>query len=333
VQYRLDGVDSEWLDVAQNTRAVFSNIPAGAHALRIRACNRYGIWDRVGVAYSIHQLPHFYQTGWFAILVAVGIVSALWTVFRLRLRQVIARLDSLFEERLTERTRIAGELHDTLLQGVLSVSMQLHLASDSIPDGSEEKSRLGRLRVLLDRVIEDARMSVQGLRSASPGQSEDLEQALSQLPKELGGTRGTSFRVLVNGRPRPLRPVLRDEVYCICRESLLNAFRHSGASSIEVEISYLGHGLTVVVKDDGIGIDPTILRSGREGHWGLAGMRERAERIGARLKLRSRAGAGTDVELTLPARVAFSDHASGPIRRLFNSMYLGRRHDQGESKP
>jgi len=247
----------------------------------------------------------------------------------LRLRQVTARLDSRFEERLAERARIAGELHDTLLQGVLSVSMQLHLASDAISAGSSPEGRLGDARALMDRVIDEARRSVQGLRSSSAGRSYDLERALSLIPEELGGAKGVSFRVVVNGRPRPLRPVLREEVYRICRESLLNAFRHSGAGSIEVEISYLGRGLTVVIKDDGRGIDPAILRSGREGHWGLPGMRERADRIGARLTLRSRAGSGTEVELTLPARVAFSDPAPGSLRRLLKAVVLGRQQGPG----
>ena len=109
----------------------------------------------------------------------------------------------------------------------------------------------------------------------------------------------------------------------------MNAFRHSGARNIEVEISYLGRGLTVVIKDDGRGIDPAILRSGREGHWGLPGMRERADRIGARLTLRSREGSGTEVELSLPARVAFSDHAPGSIRRLFKGLFPKGRQGPG----
>jgi signal transduction histidine kinase/ligand-binding sensor domain-containing protein len=333
MQFRLDGVDPEWLDAGPNPRAIYSNIPAGTHALRIRACNRRGVWDRAGIAYLIRQQPQFYQTIWFAVLVAVAVVCVAWTSFRLRLRQVTARLDSRFEERLAERIRIAGELHDTLLQGVLSVSMRLHLASDAIPADSPERGRLGEVRVLLDRVIDDARNSVRGLRSSGAGRSHDLASALSQIPEELGGAKEVSFRVVVNGRPRPLRPVLREEVYRICRESLLNAFRHSGAGSIEVEISYLGRGLTVVIKDDGRGIDPAILRSGREGHWGLPGMRERADRIGARLTLRSRGGSGTEVELTLPARVAFSDHRTGSIRRLLKVFFLNRRRGPGGSGP
>jgi signal transduction histidine kinase/streptogramin lyase len=325
MQYKLDGVDPEWLDAGPSARAIYSNIPAGAHALRVRACNRRGVWDRVGIAYVIHQQPHFYQTSWFAILLAASVVGLAWASFRWRLRQVTSRLDARFEERLAERTRIAGELHDTLLQGVLSVSMQLHLASDAVLPDAPAKSQLGKIRALLDRVIDDARRSVQGLRTTVTEPSNHLELAISRIPEELGGANGTSFRVIVNGRPRSLRPVLRDEVYRICRESLLNAFRHSGASNIEVEISYLGRELAVVVRDDGRGFDPGILRSGREGHWGLPGMRERAERIGARLTLRSRVGSGTEVELTLPARVAFSDHTPGLIRRLFTGAFRSRR--------
>jgi signal transduction histidine kinase/ligand-binding sensor domain-containing protein len=318
MQYRLDGVDPEWLDAGSSARAIYSNIPAGAHALRVRACNRRGVWDRAGIAYAIHQQPHFYQTSWFGVVAAAAIVGVAWASVRLRVRQVTARLDARFEERLAERTRIAGELHDTLLQGVLSVSMQLHLASDAVPSDAPAKGQLGKIRALLDRVIDDARRSVQGLRTTVTEPSNHLELAISRIPEELGGAKGSSFRVIVNGRPRSLRPVLRDEVYRICREGLLNAFRHSGASNIEVEISYLGRELAVVVRDDGRGFDPAIFRSGREGHWGLPGMRERAERIGGRLTLRSRAGSGTELELTLPARVAFADHPPGWFRRFVN---------------
>jgi signal transduction histidine kinase len=113
----------------------------------------------------------------------------------------------------------------------------------------------------------------------------------------------------MEGLPRALHPVIRDEVYRIGRESLVNAIRHSGASKIEVEVDYSASNLRILVRDNGCGIDPQVLRAGRDGHWGLPGMRERAEKVGAKLRLWSRVAAGTEVELTVPGRIAFQSHA------------------------
>jgi len=149
------------------------------------------------------------------------------------------------------------------------------------------------------------------VRSAERSE-DDLGAALSRVPGELGiqdpadGKPGPALRVVVEGRPRPLQPVVRDEIYRVAREALVNAFRHSGAAAIEVGIEYAPRQLRVVIRDDGAGIAPEVLRAGRDGHWGLSGMRERAERIGARLQVRSRAGAGTEVELAVPGKVAFT---------------------------
>jgi signal transduction histidine kinase len=213
-----------------------------------------------------------------------------------------------FEERLAERTRIAQELHDTLLQGFLSASMQLHVAADRLPADSPEKASLGRVQDLMRRVIEEGRNAVRGLRSTST-QADDLEQALVGMSQELA-IGEVEYRVIVEGRPRPLKPLIRDEVYRIGREALANAFRHSGAKSVEVEIEFASSDLRMLVRDNGRGIDANVLRSGSEGHWGLSGMRERAERIGARFKVWSGADAGTEVELVVPAAVAFIRSAS-----------------------
>jgi len=193
--------------------------------------------------------------------------------------------------------------------------MQLHVAAESLPADSPAKSRLGHVLRLMDQVIEEGRNAVRGLRSADD--SLGLEHALSQVRNELAIGEQIGFRVVVEGRPKALHPTVRDEVYRIGHEALVNAFRHARAKSIEVEVEYLVNSLRVLVSDDGVGIDPEVLRSGRDGHWGLSGMRERAEKIGARLKVRSRAAAGTEVELTVPARVAFRNQASAfPLRWL-----------------
>jgi signal transduction histidine kinase len=156
-------------------------------------------------------------------------------------------------------------------------------------------------------VIEEARNAVRGLRSPSKG-AEDLEQAFSGIEQEFADQGQAGFKVIVEGQPRPVHPVIRDEVYRIGREAVVNAFRHSGAKRIEVELEYAPSRLRVLVRDDGRGIDDDVLRLGRDGHWGLSGMRERAERIGARLRVWSRDEAGTEVEMSIPGNIAFGGH-------------------------
>jgi signal transduction histidine kinase len=213
--------------------------------------------------------------------------------------------------RLEERTRIAQDLHDTVLQGIVSAAMQLDVAVDQLPANSPAKLRLSHVLELMRRVMEEGRNAVRGLRSShsdADSESEDLGHAFSRIPQDLGievPERQPGFRVIVLGSARKLRPLVRDEVYHIGRELLVNAFRHSQASCIEVELEYGPRRFRMVVRDDGCGIDAQVLRVGREGHWGLPGMRERAERIGARLRVWSRPAAGTEVVLSLPNSIAF----------------------------
>jgi signal transduction histidine kinase len=163
----------------------------------------------------------------------------------------------------------------------------------------------------MGQVIEEGRNAVRGLRSTN-STSLDLEHAFSRIQQELGMQGGSGreidFRVVVEGQSRPLHPLLRDEVYRIGREALSNAFRHAQAKSIVMELKYTSRQLRLRVRDDGRGIDPDILKAGREGHWGLSGMRERADRIGAQFHVWSGTAAGTEIELTIPSRVAFQDH-------------------------
>jgi signal transduction histidine kinase len=159
----------------------------------------------------------------------------------------------------------------------------------------------------MSRVSAQGRGALQGLRSPD-GDSMHLEEAFAQIEGEFAppATRSPiELRVAVEGRSRPLHPVFRDEVYCLGREAIVNAFRHSGARTIEVEIEYSRKQFSLIVSDDGCGIDPQVLRSGREGHWGLPGMRERSERVGGKLRVLSRLGSGTRVEVLAPGKVAF----------------------------
>jgi len=218
--------------------------------------------------------------------------------------QLTKQLNIRFEERLAERTRIAQELHDTLLQGMLSASMQLHVADEHLSPDSSAKPLVGRVLELMGSVIEEGRNALQGVRFAK-GSLLNLEQALSQVRQEFPLQSQIGFRVIVEGASRLLRPLVRDDVYRICHEALSNAFRHSHATDIEVEVEYAPQLLRILIRDNGGGIDPEVLRSGRDGHWGLSGMKERTERIGGKLRVLSRADAGTEVELSVPGQLAF----------------------------
>jgi len=237
-----------------------------------------------------------------------GLSLAYTSPYLFRLQPTFGEMRARLEERVAERTRIAQDLHDTVLQGIVSAAMQLDVAVDQLPANSPAKLRLSRVLELMRHVLEEGRNAVRGLRSSNSGSdsdSDDLGQAFSRIPQDLGIEAQIDFRVIVSGSPRKLHPLIRDEVYHIGRELLVNAFRHSRASRIEIEIEYAPKRFRIVVRDDGCGIDPQVLRAGREGHWGLPGMRERAETIGARLRVWSRAAAGTEAALSVPNSIAF----------------------------
>ena len=303
-RYRLDGFDHNWSQPVATRQASYTNLGPGPYRFRVVASNGFGQWNGAEVSLPFRIQPALWQTWWFQCSCLLALAFLVWILYQLRIRQVASRLNVRFEERLAERMRIAQELHDTLLQGLLSASMQLHVAVDQVSPASPAKPLLNRVLQLMGQVVGEGRDALRGLRS-SGRETFGLEQAFSHVPGELALEKETPFRVIVDGPPRPLHPVIRDEVYRIGREAIVNAYRHAKASSIEVELQYTASHLRVLVRDDGCGIDPHVVRSGREGHWGLPGMRERAEGIGAHLKVWSRSAAGTEVELIVPSSVAY----------------------------
>jgi len=211
-----------------------------------------------------------------------------------------------------ERTRIARELHDTLLQSFMGASLQLGVAVNRLPSDPLVKSELEQVLELMEQGIEEGRSAIQGLRSSDP-RTLDLVLALSGVQQEFALQPDIDFRVSVTGRQQPLQPAIRQEIYRIGKEALVNAFCHSRAKRVEFELEYADSELRMRVCDNGCGIDPKVLHAGREGHWGLAGMRERATKIGGLLKISSSATAGTEVQLSIPRGVAFqlasTDHS------------------------
>jgi signal transduction histidine kinase len=247
--------------------------------------------------------PPVWQRWWFRLLLVWLGVAAIVAFYRWRILTVTRQMNMRFEERLAERTRIAQELHDTLLQGLLSMSMHLHVAMDQLPEDSPARATLSRVMELMGPAIDEGRNTIRGLRS-SIEHPDDLISALSQIQHEIG-EQAVDFRVVVEGTSVPLRNSIRDEVYRIGREALVNAFRHSGAKKISLRLEYATEQFGIFVEDNGRGFDRSLVSSRHDRHSGLLGMRERAEKIGGKLRLMSRAGIGTQVELCVPAQIAF----------------------------
>ena len=282
----------------------------------------------IAAAISKGEQP-LWQRWWFPLLCVLLGAAVIWGAHRLRLHQISKKLNLRFEERLAERMRVAQELHDTLLQGLLSASMQLHVAVDQLPPESAARPGLDRVLQLMGQVIEEGRNTLRGLRSSLEG-SHDLGSSFSKIPQEFGEQEAPAFRVVVVGPVLALQPGIRDEVYRIGREAVLNAYRHSRASKVELELEYGASQLRIVVRDNGCGIDPEVMQSGREGHWGLPGMRERAEGIGAKLRVWSRRGEGTEVALCVPGEIAFESHRSRPASNWLTRWYR-RNTEKAES--
>jgi|GEM_PF-684646 len=262
--------------------------------------------------------PVFWQTWWFLLGAGMALALAATILFRVKMNRTTEQLNVRLEERLAERTRVAEELHDTLLQDFLGVSMQLHLADDQLDDDSPAKPLVTRALEMMAGAIQEGRNTLQGLRSFHWG-SQDLERAFSRMQQELAITREVRFRVIIAGTARPLRPVIGDDIFLIGREALANAFHHSGASEVEVELEYGANQLRVLVRDNGCGISEDRMRSTHREQRGLSRIRERTGKMGARLRVLSRNKAGTEMELRIPGPVVYlqrdSSRPTGWFRR------------------
>jgi signal transduction histidine kinase/ligand-binding sensor domain-containing protein len=318
-RYRLDGVDTGWRELTATRQAFYTNLRPGHYAFRVIAANNDGVWNESGASLGFVIPPAFVQTGWFIALCMAGGAAAVWALVRLRVRQVRRRLEERMEDRLNERTRISRELHDSLLQGFQGLMFRLQAVRQLLPAGKAAKI-LDSAMQAGDQAIGEGRDAVQNLR-ASSFDDRDLATSLSALGTELeAGIDPASkpeYRVVVEGRPRELTGVVRDEAYRIVREAVGNAYLHAKARHIETKVAFGDADLTIRVRDDGIGVDPEVLARGqRRGHWGLPGMRERSESIGCHLHIWSQENTGTEVELRIPAHVAYAQPPASMSSRL-----------------
>jgi len=310
LQYRMDSVDAGWLDADATRTAIYTNIPVGTHAFHVRASGSDGVWDRVGILYNITQRPYFYQMTWFRLLSACVLVFLLFAVYLVRVRQIIRQTLIRHEERLVERERIARELHDTLLQSFQGLTLHFQRARNLLPERAAEAIQtLDRALDGAEQAIVEGRDAIHDLRSPAPA-TQGLAEEITSLGEGLvvrdGDKDPAQFRVVIEGSAQTLHPNVQIEIVRIAREGLRNAFGHSQARRIETEIAYSNNLFRLRIRDDGKGIDPGVRnRAERVGHWGLAGMRERAERLGGALEVWSEPGAGTEVELRIPATIVY----------------------------
>jgi len=323
-RYRLEGLDADWTEVGSDKRrAVYTTLPAGNYTFRVQGASLRGPWAAPGTTLQIEILPAWWQRWPFRSAFALVVLAMASVLYQWRLRQVSRRLTLRMEERIGERTRIAQDLHDTVLQGLLSVSLQLAVANGKLADSEPTKPHYANILGLLRQLVEESRNAVRGLRKLT-AESNTLEQAFAHIPQDLAGNAQTELRLTVEGTTRVLRPLVQEEVYLIGREALANAYRHSRSSQVESVIQYKEEGLHVAIRDNGIGIDSAILEAGRSGHFGLSGMRERAERMGAELTVSSAVNSGTEIEIFVPAATAYA-FQTRPYSMSWLKTYLRRR--------
>jgi signal transduction histidine kinase/ligand-binding sensor domain-containing protein len=308
-RYKLEGFDAAWRDVGGRRQAFYTNLPPRAYRFRVLGSNNDGVWNEAGAVLDFTLLPAFYQTRAFLLLCAVAPVIVSWGLYRLRVWQVTTRLRDRFEARLKERIRIAQELHDNLIQDVMGISLQIEVTEELLPGDVPARQPLARALRLCKSALEQGRRTLNDLR-AGPLSAGDLVTSFSQLSGEHAGDTGIRADVVVEGDERPLNATAGNDVLQVGRQAIANAFQHSHAREIHVLLSYDRRHLQLRVQDDGRGMTEAELNAALPGRYGITGMRERAERVGGNLSIRSRAGEGTEVTLSVPGDLVYESEAS-----------------------
>lgn len=317
-RYRLEGHDKDWQEAGNRRQAFYTDLPPGSYRFRVMACNNSGVWNESGTFLDFVIAPTYYQTTWFRASCVVVFLLVLGALYQLRLRQVARQVRMRMEERLEERERIARDLHDTLLQSVQGLILKFHVVTKQIPADAPAHLALQKTLDHADEVLAEGRDSLRNLRATTIPFG-GLPAALQRVAEETPGN-GASFKTVVEGVVLELHPVVREEAFNIGREAVINALTHSEGRHVEVEIAYDTRQFRLRVRDDGRGIDQQILSDGgRPDHWGLQGMRERSQTIGAQLKIWSRPETGTEVELLVPGATAYKKGRLKP-----KSFWLGR---------
>ncbi len=307
-RYRLEGRDTDWQEPGTRRQAFYSDLPPGGYRFRVIASNNDGVWNEEGAVLDLVIAPAWYQATWFHALAAFTGLAIIWGGYQFRVRQVARMLTARFDERLAERSRMARDLHDTLLQTVQGSKMVADTALDRTDDPAGMRSAMERVSAWLGQASREGRAAVLALRTSTTERN-DLAEAFRRAIDECRDRESMQAELTVTGAVREMHPVVRDEVYRIGYEAIRNACTHSGGRRVMVTLAY-GRDLTLRIVDDGAGMDAAVAATGIAGHFGLQGMRERADRIGATLTIDSGAGDGTRVTLLVPGRAIFSQPPS-----------------------
>ncbi|MGO9994383.1 MAG: two-component regulator propeller domain-containing protein [Steroidobacteraceae bacterium] len=330
-RFKLEGQDPDWREVLNIRRVQYSNLAPGSYRFRVTAANNSGVWNQDGAALYFSIAPAYWQTNWFRALCVAAFLFVPWALYQVRLRQIARGFNARLEERVAERTRIARDLHDTLLQSFQGLLLRFQTVRELLRTRPAEAEET--LESAIDQTaqaITEGREAVQGLR-ASTVETNDLAAAIAKLEEHLAAETGSDtsvgLHVAVEGTPQTLHPIVRDEIYRIASEALRNAFRHAEAKQIEVELRYDERQLRLRIRDDGKGIDPKFLTAeGRAGHFGLPSMRERAKLMRGKLTVWTKPESGTEIELSIPASYAYTASPSS-WRSWIAEKFSGRERE------
>jgi signal transduction histidine kinase/ligand-binding sensor domain-containing protein len=304
-RYKLEGRDTAWQEPGTRRQAFYTDLRPGKYRFRVIACNNDGVWNEAGATLDFSVAPSWYQTNWFRGLCFVFAGFIVCAMYRLRVLKISRAIAARFDERLAERTRMARELHDTFLQTIQGSKLVADQALRPSTDLIEMRRAMEQVSAWLGQATQEGRAALNSLRTATT-RTNDLAEALRRVTEDGGipSSMGVTFSVI--GDAREMHPIVRDEIYRIGYEAIRNACTHSGASRLQVELRY-ADDLVLRVLDNGTGIDAAIADRGKDGHFGLQGMRERAARIGGKLTLVSSSNSGTEISLIVPGGIIFRE--------------------------
>jgi signal transduction histidine kinase len=307
-RYKLENHDVAWQEPGTRRQAFYNDLRPGNYRFHVIACNNDGVWNNAGAILDFSIAPAWYQTNWFRVLCVVSGFLIVAVLYRLRVRQIARSIGVRFDERLAERTRMARDLHDTFLQTIQGSK----LVADDALDDPGDPVRMGRamekLSKWLGQATQEGRAALNSLRTSTT-EANDLAQALQRATEDFPLPSSMAVTFTVVGDAKRMHPIVRDEIYRIGYEAIRNACVHSSASQLEVELTY-GQDLALRVSDNGVGTDSEVADLGKDGHFGLQGMRERAVRVGGRFTLVSSPSSGTEIKLIVPGGIVFQKMTS-----------------------
>jgi signal transduction histidine kinase/ligand-binding sensor domain-containing protein len=321
-RYKLEGFDPDWQDVGTRRAAYYTHLPPGRYAFRVMASNNDGVWSVSPASLDFYLPPTFLQSIWFKILCFVTLAGIFSTLYLFRIRFLTAQIRQRLFERLAERERIARDLHDTFFQGIQGLFLRFNTGAAML--SAEEPAR----RIFMDALEQSDRVMAEGRELVLDLRSDDtvtasLAEDLARVGQQPSEAPLPAYKVFAIGQVRPVHPVCGTELLRIGQEAVHNAFKHANAGAVEVEVLYEKEFLKMRIRDDGQGMDEKVIREGRRpGHLGLIGMNERAARIGARYRLWSKKGQGTEIEVEVPAKIAYAGRV--PYKQKFKAKRGGK---------